>query len=190
MKKLHLFIIGILLNCSFDASASSQKESQNPNDYLDGHYIYPRHFKRGNQSINVQQIVCLLPRTQIAPLAKNKEDSFYWHSNAKYLKPQHFPASTQGHLAYCWSSELNYQLKNNYRKAQELDLDLAEQYKRDLQDLQFIKKAQFKNYRDHHKFPSLSERPKINPYGAIGQKYQYSLNSPTGITQYQSNYYY
>ena len=194
MKKLKLLIIGILLSCSLDISASFKKYSQNPDDYLEGHYIYPRNLitchKGREDKVFDQGVHYPRARQEISPLNMSRADSFFWHNNAKNIEPQHFPAASQGFIAYCWSSQLNNCIQEEYKQAQYKNIELAKQYKNDLQDLQFIKRIKMIGYRTKYACPGLHERPQVNPYGPIGgmipmtAKSKSSLKSPTGIANY------
>ncbi len=196
MKKLNLLIIGMLLSCTLEISASFKKTSENPDDYLEGHYIYPRHliicYREREDKILDQGVHYPRARQKLSPLNKKNPDSFYWHNNAKNLKPHHFPAVSQGHIDRCWSSELNNNIQEEYKRAQYRDVELAKQYLQELQELQFIKRLTTlrNNSKKKYPCPGLHERPQVNPCGPIGPmtpmtpKSNSSLKSPTAIANY------
>ena len=182
MKKLNLYIACLLFSLNFNIAASSPKRSQDPQDYLEGHFIYPRHRRENrNRTQYYQEIIIPLARQEISPLHNCIPLDIFLNHNAKYLKPWNFPVASQRHIDRCYSSELNTRLKEEYTCAQQISIVLAQQYLEDLKFLQFIKHTkEFKSpeVKPRYIFPGLDERPQINPFGAIGPK---SKKSPTTI---------
>ncbi len=180
MKKLNLFTVCMLLSLNFDIAASFV--SKNPNDYLEGHYIYPRYLKQ-QRKLNDQTIVVLLARQKVESInTPNHTLHSFWAKNAHTLKYHHFPVEYYNSLNICLASELNSVLHQEYKQAQERDFMQADQYLHDLQKYQFIKtrsEMQSTSPKKTYDLPFLQELPKVNPFGVIGPK---SITSPTTIT--------
>ncbi len=184
MNKFNIFTIIMLLNLNINITASWKHVSQDPQEYLDGHYIYQRYAKRRNYTQD-QVVIYPLPRHEISQLESTVPYNTFWACHAGVLQDYHFPEKSRGHLTYCFASQLNAKLQEELTKAEERDVRLAKQYIEELQTFQFIKRQKDYNLpqeKQNHKFPGLHERPQINPFGPIGPK---SLPSPKGVTDHR-----
>jgi len=185
MNKI-LFAFSLLLTLNTAITASWQYVSQDPQDYLEGHYVYNRYAKK-NKVLHDQTIIYPLPRQEISELENTLPYHTFWACNAGNLQSYHFPEKSRDCLALCWASQLNAKLQEEFKKAQERDIRFAKQYVKDLQTFQFIKREINWNLPYHRSIddvPDLNQRPKASPFGPIGPS---SLRSPTDVTDPRFN---